>query len=97
MFFFELINQLPHLADTYQFSSVEIKQLAFRIDGVFLPAADAPELPLYFAELQFQADKKFSSRFFAEILNYLDKVIKQNSQKQPRLCLWTFFQNAFII
>jgi predicted transposase YdaD len=36
--FFELINQPPEIANAYQFSSVEVKQLAFRIDGVFLPA-----------------------------------------------------------
>ncbi|WP_017653146.1 Rpn family recombination-promoting nuclease/putative transposase [Fortiea contorta] len=70
--FFELINQPPQLASVYQFSSVEVKQLAFRIDGVFLP--NTPELPIYFAEVQFQADKKFYARLFAEIFNYLDKT-----------------------
>jgi len=70
--FFELINQPPQLASAYQFSSVEVKQLAFRIDGVFLP--NAAELPIYFAEVQFQPDKKFYSRLFTEIFNYLDKT-----------------------
>nr|WP_232826271.1 Rpn family recombination-promoting nuclease/putative transposase [Cyanothece sp. BG0011] len=36
-FFFELINHNPEDASNYDFSSVEVKQLAFRIDGVFLP------------------------------------------------------------
>ncbi|MCV3213750.1 Rpn family recombination-promoting nuclease/putative transposase [Plectonema radiosum NIES-515] len=70
--FFELINQPASLAQAYQFSSVEVKQLAFRIDGVFLP--NTSELPIYFAEVQFQPDKKFYSRLFAEIFNYLDKT-----------------------
>jgi predicted transposase/invertase (TIGR01784 family) len=72
--FFELLNRPPQEAQAYQFSSVEIKQLAFRIDGVFLPSADTPEQPIYFAEVQFQPDSKFYSRFFAEIFLYLDKT-----------------------
>ena len=35
--FFELIGNSPQLAKLYQFSSVEVKQTALRIDGVFLP------------------------------------------------------------
>jgi predicted transposase/invertase (TIGR01784 family) len=75
--FFELINQPPQLASAYQFSSVEVKQLAFRIDGVFLP--NVTELPIYFAEVQFQPDKKIYSRLFAEIFNYLDKTELTNN------------------
>ncbi|MEA5503544.1 Rpn family recombination-promoting nuclease/putative transposase [Halotia wernerae UHCC 0503] len=75
--FFELINQPPHLASAYQFSSVEVKQLAFRIDGVFLP--NTPQLPIYFAEVQFQPDKNFYSRLFTEIFNYLDKTELTNT------------------
>ncbi len=75
--FFELINQPPQLASAYQFSSVEVKQLAFRIDGVFLP--NTPDLPIYFAEVQFQPDKKLYSRLFAEIFNYLDKTELTNN------------------
>ena len=77
--FFELINQPPQLALSYQFSSVEVKQLAFRIDGVFLPQTDAPELPIKWAEVQFQPDPKFYARFFAEIFNYLDKTELTNN------------------
>lgn len=75
--FFELINQPPQLASVYQFSSVEVKQLVFRIDGVFLP--NAAELPIYFAEVQFQPNKKFYSRLFTEIFNYLDKTELTNN------------------
>ncbi len=70
---FELIDQPPEQATAYQFGSVEVKQLAFRIDGVFLPVRDAVS-PIYFVEVQFQPDKKFYSRFFAEIFLYLDKT-----------------------
>lgn len=72
--FFELIDQAPEVANAYQFSSVEIKQLSFRIDGLFLPKQNTSEPPIYFAEVQFQPDKTFYSRFFAEIFLYLDKT-----------------------
>ncbi|KOP23573.1 flagellar assembly protein H [Hapalosiphon sp. MRB220] len=75
--FFELIQQPPQLANVYQFSSVEVKQLSFRIDGVFLP--NSTELPIYFSEVQFQPDKKFYSRFFTEVFNYLDKTELTNN------------------
>ena len=77
--FFELINQPPEEANAYQFSSVEVKQLAFRIDGVFLPVSNAPSPPIYFVEVQFQPDKKFYSRFFTEIFLYLDKTELTNN------------------
>jgi predicted transposase/invertase (TIGR01784 family) len=48
-----------------------------RIDGVFLPKTE--ELPIYFAEVQFQPDKKFYSRLFTEIFNYLDKTELTNT------------------
>ncbi len=76
--FFELIDQPPETANNYQFSSVEVKQLAFRIDGVFLPKSD-PSSPIYFAEVQFQPDKKFYSRLFTEIFLYLDKTELTNN------------------
>ena len=72
--FFELINHSPQEARTYQFASVEVKQLAFRIDGVFLPTGTTPQQPIYFVEVQFQSDTQFYSRFFSEIFLYLDKT-----------------------
>jgi len=76
--FFELIDRPAEAANAYQFSSVEIKQLSFRIDGVFLPKENALDPPIYFAEVQFQPDRTFYSRFFAEIFLYLDKTELQN-------------------
>jgi len=76
--FFELIHQPPETANAYQFASVEVKQLAFRIDGVFLPTSNAAS-PIYFVEVQFQPDKKLYSRLFAEIFLYLDKTELTNN------------------
>ncbi|HLO84306.1 MAG TPA: Rpn family recombination-promoting nuclease/putative transposase, partial [Nostocaceae cyanobacterium] len=67
--FFELIGYSPELADIYQFSSVEVKQTAFRIDGVFLP--ETAENPIYFVEVQFQTDEELYSRLITEIGLYL--------------------------
>ncbi|CCH95993.1 conserved hypothetical protein [Microcystis aeruginosa PCC 9717] len=40
---FQLLGKSPNLAQNYQFKSVEIKELAFRLDGVFIPDADPPD------------------------------------------------------
>jgi len=76
--FFELIGNPPEAANAYQFSSVEIKQTAFRLDGVFLPAQEYDN-PVYFVEVQFQPDSEFYSRFFAEIFLYLRQNKPQNN------------------
>lgn len=68
---FELIDQVPDHADAYRFTSVELKETAFRLDGVFAPPADQPTWPLFFIEVQFQLDPDFYARLFAEIFLYL--------------------------
>ncbi|BCX12446.1 MAG: hypothetical protein KatS3mg067_1384 [Thermosynechococcus sp.] len=76
--FYQLFAQLPQTlfdllgTDTpqgYRFDSVELKQTAFRIDGVFVPPD--PAGTVYFCEVQFQRDNTFYERFFAEIFLYL--------------------------
>jgi predicted transposase/invertase (TIGR01784 family) len=69
--FFELINHQSSQSNAYEFSSVELKQTAFRIDGLFLPVANALENPIYFLEVQFQKDSELYARFFSEIFLYL--------------------------
>ncbi len=69
--FFDLIGQST--PEGYEFRSVEIKQTAHRIDGVFLPPNDRPDLPIYFAEFQFQDDRLIYHRLFAEIFLYLEQ------------------------
>jgi predicted transposase/invertase (TIGR01784 family) len=70
---FELLGQSPALAQDYEFRSVEIKQLAFRIDGILLPKPDALDQTVWFIEVQFQKDPTFYHRFFAEIALFLDQ------------------------
>ncbi|MBF2065006.1 MAG: Rpn family recombination-promoting nuclease/putative transposase [Calothrix sp. C42_A2020_038] len=74
--FFELIGNSPEIAANYQFSSVEIKQTAFRIDGVFLPQTQ--EQPIYFLEVQFQEDLGIYSRLFTEVNLYLRQNQPEN-------------------
>jgi predicted transposase/invertase (TIGR01784 family) len=74
--FFELIGNSPETATGYEFSSVEIKQTAFRIDGVFLPETE--ESPVYFVEVQFQPDSGIYSRLFTEIHLYLRQNQPEN-------------------
>jgi len=70
-FFFELIDRPPEEAAAYEFTSREIQQLAFRIDGLFLPTTEAPEKPFYLAEVQFQPDPDLYYRIFGELFLYL--------------------------
>ncbi|WP_149977126.1 Rpn family recombination-promoting nuclease/putative transposase, partial [Microcystis aeruginosa] len=72
--FFELIQLPISEANNYRFDSVEVKQLSFRLDGVFLPQNNHPQTPIYFCEVQFQEDEAFYQRFFTEIFLYLSKT-----------------------
>jgi predicted transposase/invertase (TIGR01784 family) len=75
--FFDLLNLPPETVNHYQFSSLEVKQLAFRLDGVFLP--DNLNEPIYFVEVQFQKDERFYSRFFSEIFLYFHQSESNNN------------------
>lgn len=68
---FELVDSPPRDAADYQFESVEVKESAFRIDGVFLPPADASSKVVFFAEVQFQKDEDLYHRFFSELFLFL--------------------------
>ncbi|MBD2613033.1 MAG: Rpn family recombination-promoting nuclease/putative transposase [Nostoc sp. ZfuVER08] len=69
--FFAIIGDTTVNVNAYEFVSVEVKETAFRIDGVFVPTNESIDQPLYFVEVQFQLDSVFYRRFFAEIFVYL--------------------------
>ena len=46
--FFELIGNSAEEASRYQFTSIEVKQLAFRLDGLFVPQDNNSNQPFYF-------------------------------------------------
>ena len=62
---------LNYRGENYHFGSEEIKQTAFRIDGIFKPIAGEPEQLIIFAEVQYQPEADFYSRFISEITLYL--------------------------
>ncbi|WP_017304748.1 Rpn family recombination-promoting nuclease/putative transposase [Spirulina subsalsa] len=68
---FDLLGQSPTPDNPYRFESIEIKQTAFRIDGVFFPQTITPQTPLYFTEVQFQKDPNLYARLFSELFLYL--------------------------
>lgn len=72
--FFELIGRSATEANGYDFRSVEVKQLNFRLDGVFIPSNNSAAQIVYFIEVQFQVDQLLYHRLFAELFLYL----KQN-------------------
>jgi predicted transposase/invertase (TIGR01784 family) len=57
-------------AERYVFRSVELKQTAFRIDGVLLPRDDE-QAPVWFVEVQFQPDEMLYHRLFSELLLFV--------------------------
>lgn len=75
---FELIGEDPSQAPKYEFSSREIKELARRFDGLFIPRGNDFTDLIYFVEVQFQAKEKFYRRLFAEILAYLEQYESDN-------------------
>jgi predicted transposase/invertase (TIGR01784 family) len=68
---FELIGQPLEQAEHYKFTSVEVKEKAFRFDGIFMP--DNRDQPIYFVEVQFQDQPNFYWEFIAEINIYLNQ------------------------
>ncbi|MFP5273046.1 Rpn family recombination-promoting nuclease/putative transposase [Coleofasciculus sp.] len=71
--FFELINQSPEQAASYQFTSREIKQLSFRLDGLFFPKNETLDQPFYVVEVQFQRDDNLYYRLFTELFIFLNQ------------------------
>jgi predicted transposase/invertase (TIGR01784 family) len=65
---FELLSQPPDRASEYIFEAVEVKETAFRMDGIFLPP-DRSGI-VYLCEVQFQLDELLYERMLSEISIY---------------------------
>ncbi|BAZ79590.1 hypothetical protein NIES73_08350 [Sphaerospermopsis kisseleviana NIES-73] len=72
---FELLGEPTEKAEGYKFTSVEVKEKAFRFDGIFMP--DSGEKPIYFVEVQFQPKQEFYWEFITEINIYLNQYKPQ--------------------
>jgi predicted transposase/invertase (TIGR01784 family) len=81
---FQLLNLPEKLSESYNFLSQELKQLAKRIDGVFVPQEN--NLPIYFVEVQFQEDENLYYRLFTEIFTYLGQY--KPTQNFQAVVIW---------
>jgi predicted transposase/invertase (TIGR01784 family) len=73
---FELIDRPISDAEGYQFSTAEVKEKAFRFDGIFMPTNS--EKPIFFIEVQFQPKDDFYWEFLSEIFLYLNQFRPSN-------------------
>ena len=62
----------PELAG-YRFSAPVLKQREYRLDGLFLPPEDRPDLPALILEAQMRADEGFLLRLYAESARWLQQ------------------------
>ncbi|MEL7070538.1 MAG: Rpn family recombination-promoting nuclease/putative transposase [Cyanobacteria bacterium J06581_3] len=78
--FYELLRTAPDILlkllgqssnHAYEFRAVEVKQTAFRLDGVLMPDTESAESPVILVEVQYQRDVGFYRRFFSEIFLFL--------------------------
>jgi predicted transposase YdaD len=61
-----LVAELLPRMEGYVFSAPVLKEREYRLDGLFLPPADQPELPALILEAQMAADPGFLLRLYAE-------------------------------
>jgi len=71
--FFELIDKPETEVNDYEFTSREVKQLSFRLDGLFLPSDNNSQKPFYLVEVQFQPDDNLYYRLFSEFFLFLSQ------------------------
>ena len=61
-----LLPDLPADAGGYRFSAPVLKEREYRLDGLFLPPPERPDLPALILETQMAADAGFLRRLYAE-------------------------------
>jgi len=75
-----LLPDLPADAGGYRFSAPVLKEREYRLDGLFLPPPERPELPALILEAQMAADAGFLRRLYAETARLL--------QQEPGIERW---------
>lgn len=75
-----LLPDLPADARGYRFSAPVLKEREYRLDGLFLPPPERPELPALILEAQMAADGGFLRRLYAETARLL--------QQEPTIHHW---------
>lgn len=69
--FFELIGLPATETNNYEFTSREVKQLSFRLDGLFFPTQEEEDKPFYLLEVQFYRDLDLYYRIFGELFLFI--------------------------
>jgi predicted transposase YdaD len=72
-----LVAELLPRMEGYVFSAPVLKEREYRLDGLFLPPADQPELPALILEAQMAADPGFLLRLNAETARLLQQQDRQ--------------------
>ena len=75
-----LLRDLPADATGYRFSAPALKEREYRLDGLFLPPENRPDLPAVILEAQMAADPGFLRRLYTESSRWL--------QQQPEIDKW---------
>jgi predicted transposase YdaD len=75
-----LLPDLPADASGHRFSAPVLKEREYRLDGLFLPSPERPELPALILEAQMAADAGFLRRLYAETARLL--------QQEPGIERW---------
>ena len=76
----QLLDDLPADAGGYRFSAPVLKEREYRLDGLFLPPPERPDLPALILEAQMAADGGFLRRLFAECARLV--------QQEPAIQHW---------
>ena len=69
----ELLGDPPLQARGYRFSAPVLKVREYRLDGLFLPPPDQPDLPAIVLEAQMATDPGFYRRLYAESARWLQQ------------------------
>ena len=72
-----LVAELLPRMEGYVFSAPVLKEREYRLDGLFLPPADQPDLPVLILEAQMAADPGFLLRLNAETARLLQQQDRQ--------------------
>ena len=75
-----LLPDLPADAKGYRFSAPVLKEREYRLDGLFLPPPERPDLPALILEAQMAADTGFLRRLYAETARLV--------QQEPSIERW---------
>jgi predicted transposase YdaD len=79
-----LVAELLPRMEGYVFSAPVLKEREYRLDGLFLPPADQPELPALILEAQMAADPGFLLRLYAET----GRLLQQQDRHGRRIRHW---------